>query len=146
MVEILVAIVLLGVVAVATLVTLTTSTKGSAVARDHANAHAWLQTATDVLYGKELQDCGTLADSPAVASAKAEEVAAAYEAIVRLTSNPEDWAPSQISVVRPVLFWDGVDEYQSTCYDDGGITLQLITLQVRRPDGRIVESVQVVKG
>jgi hypothetical protein len=107
---------------------------------DHANAHAWLQSASDVLYGSPRADCGTQTAS------LAGDVADEYEAIIRATSNPEGWPADHISVVRPVLFWDGESQYQSTCYDDAGINLQLITIEVRGLDGRIVESVQVVKG
>ena len=140
LVETLVAIVLTGTLAVAGMVCLRASIVASGADRDHANAHAWLQTASDVIYGAELVNCGTQA------STNAEAVAVAYEAIARGTSNPQGWPPGQISVVRPVKFWDGTSTYQGTCYDDAGINLQLIQLQVKAPDGRIVESVEIVKG
>lgn len=139
-VEVLVSIVLLGLVVTSLLVTMRTSIDASRLNRDHVNAHAWLQTATDVLYGAPREDCGTIAASNASA------VADVYESIVRSTSNPEGWPAANIEVIRPILFWDGESQYQSTCYDDAGINLQLITIQVRGLDGRIVESVQVVKG
>lgn len=140
LVEILVSIVLLGVVSTAAMVTLRTSVRASSLDRDHANAHAWLQTASDVLYGSPRMDCGTTTSSQEAL------VRAYYQSVVRTTENPQDWPATQIEVVGPVLFWDGTSRYQSTCYDDAGINLQLITLQVRAPDGKIVESVQVVKG
>jgi len=111
----------------------------SATNRDHSNAHAWLQTATDVLYGASREDCGTTTSSQASAAR------AAYQQVVRQTSNPQNWPSTNISVTS-VLFWDGESTYQATCYDDFGINLQLITLQVTNPDGEIVESVQIVKG
>ncbi len=138
--EILVSIVLIGMVVTALLVTLRTTVNAAALNRDHANAHAWLQSASDVLYGSPRADCGTQAAN--LAGTVADE----YEAIIRATSNPEGWPADHISVVRPVLFWDGESSYQSTCYDDSGVNLQLITIEVRGLDGRIVESVQVVKG
>lgn len=134
------SIVLIGMVVTALLVTLRTTVSAGALNRDHANAHAWLQSASDVLYGSPRADCGTQTAS------LAGDVADEYEAIIRATSNPEGWPADHISVVRPVLFWDGESQYQSTCYDDAGINLQLITIEVRGLDGRIVESVQVVKG
>lgn len=140
LVEVMVAIVLTGTLAVTGIVCLRASIVASAIDRDHANAHAWLQTASDVLYGAALVDCGTQTSSNAAA------VASAYEAIAQGTSNPQGWPASQITVVRPVKFWDGTSTYQGTCYDDAGINLQLIQLQVRGPDGRIVESVEIVKG
>ncbi len=146
LVEILVSIVLLGITVTAVLVTLRTSVSASSLNRDHANAHAWLQTASDVLYGSEREDCGTpTASREALPDL---ELTKAYQIIVRSTSpaNPEGWPATNIRIVPPVLFWDGTSTYQSTCYDDKGINLQLITIEVRGLDGRIVESVQVVKG
>jgi hypothetical protein len=140
LVEILVSVVLIGMVVTAVLVTLRTSVSASSTNRDHVNGHAWLQSASDVLYGSAREDCGTEALS------REPQVRAAYEAIVRTTANPEGWPAEQISVVPPVLFWDGDSTYQTTCYDDSGVNLQLITIEVRGPNGRIVESVQVVKG
>lgn len=121
------------------LTALTVTVSASATERDHANAHAWLQTAADVLYGEQRIDCGTIASSDPVT------VFNAYNAAVKSTSNPEGWDSSRIRVTPPVLFWDG-DTYQSTCYDDENINLQLITIEVRNPNDEIVETVQVVKG
>ena len=140
LVEVLIAIVLTGTLAVAGMITLRASIAGSALDRDHANAHAWLQSASDILYGAARADCGT------EAAPTADAVADAYNAIIRTTTNPRGWDRMLIKVVRPVVFWDGEDEYQNTCYDDSGINLQLVTIQVSAPDGRIVESVQIVKG
>lgn len=140
LVEVVVSILLVGLTATAGLVTLRTSVRASVTNRDHSNAHAWLQSATDVLYGAERQDCGT-----ATASREA-EVRAYYQQVVRTTTNPAGWPIENIEVVAPVRFWDGSSTYQSTCYDDLGISLQLITLRVRNNDGEIVETVEVVKG
>lgn len=140
LVEVLVAIVLTGTLAVTGMVCLRVSIVGSSNNRDHANAHAWLQTASDVLYGAALLDCGT------ETSTNAEAVAVAYEAIAQGTPNPQGWPPGKITVVRPVKFWDGTSTYQNKCYDDSGINLQLIQLQVSAPDGRILETVEIVKG
>ena len=141
LVEILVSIVLLGTAITALLTTLRVTIDASALDRDHANAHAWLQTAADVLYGEPREDCGTQTAS------KQDDVWKVYDAIVKSTheSNPEGWPAANIEVVEPVLFWDG-EQYQLTCYDNEGITLQLITIQVRNTDDRIIETVQVVKG
>lgn len=138
-VEILVSIVLIGMVVSAILVTLRTSIGASSLNRDHANAHAWLQSASDLLYGYEREDCGTALLSREAA------LRDTYEAVARDADNPEGWLDDRLSVVQPVLFWDG-DVYQTVCRDDDGLNLQLVTLEVRAPDGRIVESVQVVKG
>jgi type II secretory pathway pseudopilin PulG len=140
LIEILISIVLLGLVVGAMLTTLVVTVSASATERDHANAHAWLQTASDVLYGLERHDCGT------EAVAQQDQVRTFYEDSIRGTAeNPEQWPADKIEVVSPVLFWDGTG-YQTTCYDDKNINLQLITIRVRNLDGKIVESVQVVKG
>lgn len=139
LVEISIAIVLLGIGVTSMLTMLTVTIQASATERDHANAHAWLQTAADVLYGIERVDCNEFANSDAI-------VLSTYDAAVKGTSNPEGWPTANIRVVPPVLYWNG-DIYQSTCYDnEDGILLQLVTLEVRNPEGRIVETVQVVKG
>lgn len=49
LIEILVSIVLIGTAVVATLGALRISMVGGTIHRDHANAHAWLQSASDVL-------------------------------------------------------------------------------------------------
>jgi Tfp pilus assembly protein PilV len=140
LIEILISIVLLGLVVGAMLTTLAVTVSASATERDHANAHAWLQTASDVLYGLERHDCGT------IAAAQEGAVRAFYETEIKaVATNPEGWPAANIEVVPPILFWDG-DGYQSTCYDDQNINLQLITIRVRNLDNQIVETVQVVKG
>jgi Tfp pilus assembly protein PilV len=139
LIEILVAIVLLGGAVGAMLTTLRVTVSASSLQRDHANAYAWLQTAADVLYGAEREDCGTTTTSRQAA------VVARYQQIVSGTENPENWPAQNIEVLPPVYFWDGT-RYQLTCYDDQGINLQLVTLQVRNLDGRIIERIQVVKG
>ena len=73
-------------------------------------------------------------------------VRAAYQAIIETTVNPEGWPPGNITIVPPVKFWDGVSAYGNVCFDDSGINLQLIQLQVRDPSGDIVETVEIVKG
>jgi prepilin-type N-terminal cleavage/methylation domain-containing protein len=141
MIEILISIVLLGMAVSAMLTTLKVSISASATERDHANAHAWLQTASDVLYGLERLDCGT-DDAPALEQA----VRTFYETEIKnVATNPEGWPAQNIEVVPPVLFWDG-EVYQNVCYDDDTINLQLITIRVRDLNNKIVETVQVVKG
>lgn len=138
LVELLIAVVLLGTGVAAMLTALTVTISATATERDHANAHAWLQSAADTLYRSERMDCteNTLA-----------EIEAAYQLVLDSSEDPEGWhaVGGLIEIVSPVLFWDG-DQYQGVCYDDQNINLQLITIQVSNPDGKIVETVQVVKG
>lgn len=137
LIEVLIAIVLLGTGVVAMLSTLNVTIQASATERDHANAHAWLQTASDVLYGAERRSCTTYTQL---------EIQTFYETTIRSgPTNPEGWPLDHIRVVSPVLFWDG-EIYQNTCYDHLNINLQLIEIEVRNLDNQIVETVQVVKG
>lgn len=140
-VEAVLAVALLGAVLGPSLVLLSASTKAAKATHDRANAQAWLQTAADVLYATQHEDCGT------VTSSREPAVRTAYTTAVRSTENPLEWEASHIRVVPPVLFWDGKTSFQATCYDDAGIiNLQLITLEVTNQKGDVVESVQVVKG
>lgn len=148
LIEILIAIVLLGGVVGGTLAMLRTTILSGAVQRDHTKAHAWLQSSSDVLYSTPKTNCDPLETD----SANENDVRAAYDVIVKYTPNPEDWADWQIRVVEPVLFWNSgqidadpdVDFYfGSDC--DSSLGLQLIELEVRAPSGRIIESVEIVK-
>ena len=138
LVEVLVAIVLIATVTTAMLTTLRISVKASALDRDHINSHSWLQGATDILYGFDRIDCGTVAAPDEMG------VWTAYNNIVQGAPKPNNWNGT-IEIVHPILFWNGLI-YTPTCYDDLGINLQLITLRVHGPDNKIIESIQIVKG
>ena len=147
--EVLISIVLLGTVIAGTLTTLSVTINASATDRDHANAHAWLQTAADVLYARDLVPCDPLA-------VPADEVAAlttAYEATIQQTENPEGWGSANIEIFD-LQFWhidmDPVtkltDEGWGDQCDSLDTNLQRIGIQVRSEDGNIVEDVEVIIG
>lgn len=148
LVEILVSVVLIGTVVVAMLGALRVSILGGTIHRDHANAHAWLQSASDVLYASEKEDCDTsLSDGGRSA------IIDKYQPIVDAVANPEGWTNSQIQVVG-LDFWnatdtdrDGIVEYRfgPVCQDSINLALQRVTLEVRSPSGRIIEQVELVK-
>lgn len=148
LVEILVAVMLLGTVVVSTLGVLRISILGGTAQRDHANAHAWLQSASDVLYASTKVECSTgLPDSGK------EAIRVAYQAVVDPVPNPETWTNSQIRIID-IQFWnsadsdnDGIIEFRfgTTCQDDENLSLQRILIQVRSPDGRIIEQVELIK-
>lgn len=149
MVEILISIVLMGTAVGGTLSALRSSIVGGTIQRDHANAHAWLQSASDLIYAEPKTPC-----NPSLADGGESDVRTAYEAIADGVANPEGWSTWQISVVGPIQFWNAADvnndrvpEYSfgSNCQEDVGLSLQLIKLQVRSPNGRIVETVEIVK-
>ncbi len=148
LIEILVAIVLIGTVVVATLGALRISILGGTVHRDHANAHAWLQSASDVLYAREKEDCSTTAADGGKAA-----ILLKYQPTVDIVPNPETWTNSQIRLID-VQFWnatdtdsDGIVEYRfgTVCQDTINLSLQRITLEVRSPNGRIIEQVELIK-
>ena len=90
-VEILVCVVLIGTTVVATLTALRVSIIGGTVHRDHANAHAWLQSASDVLYAREKFDCTTtLALTTARETTSGRPIRRPSNAV----PNPEDWTNS----------------------------------------------------
>lgn len=148
LVEILVSIVLIGTAVVATLGALRISMLGGTIHRDHANAHAWLQSASDVLYASEKEDCDT-----SLGDGGRSVIIGKYQPIVDAVGNPEGWTNSQIQVVG-LDFWnatdtdgDGIVEYRfgPVCQDSINLALQRVTLEVRSPSGRIIEQVELVK-
>lgn len=150
LVEILVSVVLLGTVVAATLTGLQATITASALDRDHANAHAWLQTAADMLYARELIVCGSL--DPVDPLNDIALIANEYEQTIRQTENPEAWSAPNISVIG--LEWWSIDinsngvgtEAWGTECDAGDTNLQKVELQVTAEDGRIVEEVEVIIG
>ncbi len=116
--------------------------RGSVSHRDLTNAQEWLQSASDNLQGQPRQDCDNVGGVVGEAEAR---IRSTYQTYVQTVGSPDSWAPSQITVLNPVLFWDG-DQYQSVCYDNFGINLQLVTLQVKDRSGQVVRNLQVVKG
>ena len=95
LIEILIAVVLLGLGVTAMLGTLMVTIQASATERDHANAHAWLQTASDALYRVQRMQCGT---DGAVGDEQA--VRAFYQQEIRdLADNPEGWPDANLEVV-----------------------------------------------
>ena len=149
LIEVLIGIVLLGTVVTATLTGLATAITASALDRDHANAHAWLQTAADMLYARELDQCDPAAD-PATEIA---DTIAEYQSTIQQTDNPEGWSAANIQVTG--LEWWSIDidpatgigtETWGTQCDSGDTNLQRVAMRVTAEDGQIVEEVEVIIG
>lgn len=147
LVEILVAIVLLGSAIAGTLGTLLTATLGGEIHRDHSRAHAWLQSASDILYAEPKTACSATAVDKGESA-----VRSAYDAVIDAVPNPPDWNDWQIRVVPPVKFWNAANldsdpdvEYFFGADCDPSLTLQLITLEVKSPSGKIIKTVEIVK-
>ncbi len=149
LVEMLIGISILGTVAAATLTGMIVVITASSLDRDHANAHAWLQTSADILYARDLDECDPLVDPVT----EIDDTIAAYQDTIRQTDNPEGWDPSNISVVG-LEWWSidvdsstgvGTEAWGTTC-DSGDTNLQRVSIQVQAEDGRIVEQVEVIIG
>ena len=142
-----IAIVLIGGVVGGTLATLRATTIAGTLHRDHANAHAWLQSASDILYSSPKENCnGALPDKGEA------DVRAAYDAVVDGVPHPQQWANWQIRVVPSVQFWNAANldsdpdiEYFFGADCDPSLTLQLVKIEVRNTNGAIIESVEIVK-
>lgn len=150
LIEVVIAVVLLGMVAAATLTGLTATINASALDRDHANAHAWLQTAADMLYARDPIECDSVDSYGNPMSL--DDIKAAYQYTVRQTDNPEDWGANNITVTD-LQFWSiyidtngqGSEAWLTTCNSEA-TNLQKVALRVTAEDGRIVEEVEVIIG
>ena len=147
MVEVIIAVVLMGGVVAGTMATLLASTMAGTIHRDHSNGHAWLQTASDILYAAPKVGCDATQPDNGEAS-----VRAAYNLVVDNVPHPQDWEEWQIRIVPPVQFWNAANldadpdvEYFFGAGCDPSLTLQLVEIEVRNVDGNIIESVEIVK-
>jgi hypothetical protein len=155
-----VTIVLLGTVGVAALAALRMTVIGTRTERDHSRAFQWLQSADGVLQQAARVGCDfdPVLDAPYTSSE--EKVRLEYQELIRTgVVNPPGWADHQITVLQPVKTWDGTrywDPYDpaapdtstvdpAACFDGAGRLLQLVSLQVTSPDGKVIETIQVVK-
>ena len=138
-IEMLVAIVLLGTAMVGTLAAVRASIIGSRVERDHAMAHQWLQSASEVVRDTPRLGCDAMSEAA---------IRASYQATIRTEAPaPAGWNDSTlIEIIPPIRFWDG-EQYLAppACYETEERYLQLIQLQVSNPNGDIIETVEVVK-
>lgn len=149
LVEVLTSIVLVGLVVTASLTALRTTISASATDRDHANGHAWLQTAADVLYARPVRPC----DPSVVPATDIANISADYEATIQQTGNPEGWPSANIDIVD-LQFWHVnmdpttklTDEGWGDLCDSVDTNLQRIEIEVRSETGDIVEQVEVIIG
>jgi prepilin-type N-terminal cleavage/methylation domain-containing protein len=153
LIEVLISIVLIGLVVGATLSLLRVTIMASSTDRDHSNAHAWLQTAADVLYARPLEPCApavTHAGSPATNKA---DIISRYETTLQQTGNPEGWPNSNIRIYD-LQFWhinkDPVTKFTQEGWgnlcDTLDTDLQRVGIEVRSATGEIVERVEVIIG
>ena len=143
----------MGLVIGATVSLLGVTIRASATDRDHSNAHAWLQSAADVLYARPLVPCapaGTPAGAPANNKAA---IINAYETTLQQTENPEDWPDANIEIYD-LQFWHinmnlttkFTEEGWGDLCDASDTNLQRVGIEVRSETGEIVERVEVIIG
>ncbi len=137
LVEILVAITLMGTVGVSVLVALQVTIIGSRLERDHARAHQWLQSSTEVLVNDiDWKSCDTNSAS---------WLQGYYEDQLQMSSAlvPQGFVATDLKIPVLVEFAGPDNIYGSVCaaVEDR----QRVTIQVENDDGDIIESVQVVK-
>lgn len=139
LIEILMAVILVGISFVALLAGLSTVALGSDIHRQQADAEVVLTSAAEHLKAPEVphQPC-------------ANENDAVYLAAVRSATVPPGWDPTSTIDITSVLYWDGSTFVPTPCYDTVAfgnlLTLQEITIEVRSPDGRAEESITIVRG
>lgn len=140
LIEVLIAIVLLGTVVASTLTGLGVTVNGTAMERDRATAQMWLQSSIEALKQTPTEDCNDTGQTEVT-------LRTAYEDAVRAAvPPPPGWDEAQLRIVPPVRYWDPRLRFQDVCYDDYGYELQLIELEVSSPDGEVIERVHAVVG
>jgi Tfp pilus assembly protein PilV len=146
LVEVLVAIVLLGTTIVATLIALRTTVTGTRIERDHARAGQWLESAATQIRNAPFGECDEV--TPGVFESR-DDAYDAYQLAVDTADPPVGWDPVQISIDFDIQVWTGTAwapyTINSACVDDTGPRLQLVTITVESPNREIIETIEVVK-
>ena len=151
LIEIVVAVMLMGIVGVATMTLLTSTITASRLDRDHSNAHAWLQTASDMLYAREPEHCDETLTTASAIENRRQEIMTEYRATIQETENPEHWPQANIQIVD-LRFWHYARNPSTNGVEEGWVTdqcttkLQLVKLRVRDVSGDIIEEVEVIIG
>ena len=155
LVEILVAITLLGTVIGAVIASLFVSVKATAYERDHAKAQQWLQAAVGVIEAVEFSECDrTLINEELVKKDYQDAIT-----VGKVDTNGDTVVNSDDGAKRPwqyegeltvvaVDVWDGENyvpfDTQEVCYDGLRLRQQRVRLEVNHPNG-VTESVEMVK-
>lgn len=147
LVEIVIAVVLLGLTVTAVLVAVRTTTSATAVDRDHAIAFSWLQAASDEIYRDARVPC-----TAGIAAA-----VSAYDAAAKSAPRPPSWStnPSATIAVTNVEYlgrsspddefeWDASFCFEGGIYVDSPLYTQRVTITAVAPGG-LVKTLQMVK-
>lgn len=147
LIEVLIAIVLLGTAVGAVLISVRVTTAASAVDRDHAISFSWLQAASDEIYRANRVPCTS--GRPAAI--------AAYDTAAQAAPKPPRWAsdPSATIAVTNVEYlgkvsadadfeWDASFCFEGGVYTDSPLYTQRVTITATAPGG-LVKTLQMVK-
>jgi prepilin-type N-terminal cleavage/methylation domain-containing protein len=155
LIELLVAVMLIGLVVVGILVSLRTTTAATGIDRDHAISYSWLQAASDEIYRDPRIPC-----TSGQAAAIAAYTAAAHRAPIPVTwrsegdpSVPQGSAAIRVTNVEylgrtnpdAVFEWDKSFCFEGGVYVESPLYTQRVTIESTSPDGRIVKTLQMVK-
>jgi type II secretory pathway pseudopilin PulG len=149
LIEILVAVVLMGTVVVAVLVALQVNIRASTVDRNQANIYAWLQAASDEVYNGDRTSC----------TAGRTAVIAAYDQLVQAATPPPDWNTGGTIRVTNVQFLgrttsDGEFEWRDDlCFESGcpglycesPLYTQKVTIRATAPGGALSMIMETIK-
>ena len=154
LVEILVAITLMGTVVAAVISSVFVSVKATAYERDHAKAQQWLQAAVGVIEAVEFSECNpTLIKEADVQTAYQKAVSGSVDTNGDSVANSDDgakkpWLYEGELTVAKIDVWDGKKfvafSTQSVCYDLSRLRQQRVRLEVKHPNG-VEESVEMIK-
>lgn len=132
LVEILVAVAILGIAFVSILTGIGTLVMGTDIHRKQSDAYVVLENAGEAVKA----DSNTF-----VRCAVASDYASALTGVTR----PSGWSAP---VINSVAYWNG-STFGATCYDSTAAPnlapLQLITIEAKSPDGRADVSIAIVK-
>jgi Tfp pilus assembly protein PilV len=148
-IELLVAVVLLGITIVAVLTAVRATVIGTTLERDHSKAQQWLQSAVGIIENEAFADCNTvILDGPAIQQVY--QTAIDYVPATESGAKPPfNFVGATITVQIPDV-WDGnqfvlFSEQGLLCFDNKLLRQQRIQIDVTSPNGKVIESVQVVK-
>ncbi len=155
LVEMLVAVTLMGTVVVAVVASVGVTVKATAYERDHAKAQQWLQAAVGVIEAVDFASCDPLVINGA-------NVQQAYQDAVsvgRVDTNGDGsvdgddgarrpWEYEGVLTVQVPDVWDGSKfvpfSNQSVCYDQSRLRQQRVRMVVNHPNG-VEETVEMIK-
>jgi hypothetical protein len=149
-VEILVSIVLLGTAVGGTLTALRTTIVSSQHDDEKTKANVWLLAVEDALYREPYHSCfdpGPGFDT--LVGMDEGDILHEYETAINAAPPPAGWATATVRI-RELEFWqksDGTPVWVSNCPTDplAGRSAQLVTVDLLRSPGDVVNTIQVVK-